>query len=299
MSDDPHGVSAGTVLHRRLAEQVARLRLRTGQAAAGDPEGVHQARVACRRLRAALASYRPLVDRDVTEPLRDELRWLGRALGPARDVRVARERIRALVADQDREHVPGQVQRRLEAGLEERAAAARAAVETTLDTARFRELLADLDRLVASPPWTEQADRPAAEVLPERVRRDWKRLRRSMAAAEEAGGRDRDEALHRARKDAKRLRYAAETLKPVWGKEAARLARGAKQLTSHLGERQDTVLTRRDLRRMAAAAEEAGESSLGWGVLLAHEERNAADLDRDLPRVWKAVSRKRLRRWLA
>lgn len=298
MSDDPRGVTAGTVLHRRLAEQVARLRLRTGQAADDDPEGVHQARVACRRLRSALATFRPLLDREVTDPLREELRWLGRELGPARDTRVARERMTALVAEQPEEHLPGPVRRRLDRGYDERAAAARAAVDATLGTPRFRDLLADLDRLVAEPPWTDRADLPAAEVLPKRVRRDWKRLRRSMAAAEEAREQDRDEAMHRARKDAKRLRYAAETLKPVWGKDAARLARAAKRLTSHLGERQDTVLTRGDLLRMAAEAEQAGESCLGWGVLLAHEERNAADLDRDLPRVWKAASRKRLRRWL-
>lgn len=297
MGDDPRGVTAGTVLHRRLADQVARLRLRTQQAAAGDPEGVHQARVACRRLRSALATCRPLLDREVTDPLRDELRWLGRALGPARDTRVARERVFALVEERPEEDLPGPVRRRLERGYDDRAAAARAAVDATLGTPRFRNLLADLDRLVAEPPWTDRADLPAAEVLPGRVRREWKRVRRSMAAAEDAG-QGRDEALHQARKDAKRLRYAAETLKPVWGKDAARLARAAKRLTSHLGERQDAVLTRGDLRRMAAEAEQAGESTLGWGVLLAHEERNAADLDRDLPRIWKAASRKRLRRWL-
>ena len=55
---------------------------------------------------------------------------------------------------------------------------------------------------------------------------------------------ERQRLLHEVRKDAKRVRYAAEALRPVWGKDAQRLAKAAKSLTSHLGERQDTVMSR-------------------------------------------------------
>ncbi len=53
-----------------------------------DPEGVHQMRVATRRLRADLRTFRPVLDREWSEPLRDELRWLGRSLGAVRDADV-------------------------------------------------------------------------------------------------------------------------------------------------------------------------------------------------------------------
>ncbi len=53
-----------------------------------DPEGVHQARVATRRLRSDLRTFRPVVDTDWSEPLRDELRWLGELLGRVRDADV-------------------------------------------------------------------------------------------------------------------------------------------------------------------------------------------------------------------
>jgi CHAD domain-containing protein len=42
-------------------------------------------RVATRRLRSALATYRQLFDAQRTEPVRQELAWLGTALGKPRD----------------------------------------------------------------------------------------------------------------------------------------------------------------------------------------------------------------------
>jgi hypothetical protein len=76
------------------------------------------------------------------------------------------------------------------------------------------------------------------------------------------------------------------------------LAKAARKLTSHLGERQDTVMSRPGLLEIAADADAAGESSVTWGVLLVREEERAAELDASLPALWKKVSRKKLRRWL-
>ena len=66
-----------------------------------DPEDLHQLRVATRRLRAFLRAGRPLLEPSWSEPLRDELQWLGRALGPARDRDVMVERLREDVAALD------------------------------------------------------------------------------------------------------------------------------------------------------------------------------------------------------
>ena len=122
------------------------------------------------------------------------------------------------------------------------------------------------------------------------------RLKWRMASVDDAE--DRDAELHEVRKDAKRLRYAAEAVHTVWGKDAKRLAKAAKRLTSHLGELQDTVMSRPDLLRIASTADAAGESSVTWGVLLVREEERAAELDHELPHLWAKVSRKKLRRWL-
>jgi CHAD domain-containing protein len=294
------GRAAGPVLHLRLREQVAELHRRDSQVRRRQDEGVHRARVACRRLRTALATYRPLLDRDVTDPIRAEIKWFGQCLSDARDAHVVRDRLRAMVDDEPHSLVRGPVKRRLDTTVGAREKEAWATIEEVMSSTRYFRLLGDLDRLVAVPPWTDVADQPAGEVLPRRVRKDWRRLRDRKDEADRATDADeRQRLMHEVRKDAKRLRYAAETLRPVWGKDAHRLAKAAKRLTSHLGERQDTVMSRPMLLAIAADADEAGESSVVWGLLYGREEQRAADLDHELDRVWATVSKKKLRRWLS
>jgi CHAD domain-containing protein len=287
---------AGRVLERRLARQIAELKRCDSQMRRHRDEGVHHARIACRRLRSGLATFRPLVDREVTDPVRDEIQWLGRALADARDSTVVRERLRQMIDEEPDDAVVGPVLKRLDTTFDERAQAAWHLVDETLASERYLALLTALDRLLAHPPWTETAGRPAEEELPTRVRKEWRRLKRRMAAVQQAE--DPDAELHEVRKDAKRLRYAAEAVHTVWGKDAKRLAKAAKKLTSHLGERQDTVMSRPGLLKIAADADAAGESSVTWGVLLVREEERAAQLDAELPDLWRKVSRKKLRRWL-
>ncbi len=59
-----------------------------------DPEDVHQARVATRRLRSDLRTFRPFLPQDWSEEIRHELGWLADALGRARDADVLLERMR-------------------------------------------------------------------------------------------------------------------------------------------------------------------------------------------------------------
>ena len=290
-------VAAGAVVHQRLSLQVAELHRREHEIRLGrTQEGVHHARIACRRLRSALVTFGPLVLPEVTDPLRGELRWLGRVLGDARDPHVAQEWLRELLAAEPEDEVAGPVQRRLEATYAVRLAAGEEALDEALASPRHTALLEQLDRLVADPPWTAAAGRPAGEVLPRLLDKDWRRLRARMAAVAEAT--DEDEALHDARKAAKRMRYAAETLVPAWGLDAQRLAHAARQLTDHLGERQDLLLVRFDLVEMAEAAEAAGEPSRTWGALLGRADEQRQQLDLRLAATWRRTARKRLRQWL-
>jgi inorganic triphosphatase YgiF len=54
-------------------------------AAAGDPEGVHQMRIAIRRLRTALVLFEEHLEPHTTQRFQTELKHLGRVLGKARD----------------------------------------------------------------------------------------------------------------------------------------------------------------------------------------------------------------------
>src|SRR3546814_12195228 len=53
-----------------------------------DIEGVHQMRVALRRLRSALSLFAPALPAALTDPLIAELRWLNGPLGRKRDIDV-------------------------------------------------------------------------------------------------------------------------------------------------------------------------------------------------------------------
>ncbi|MDO9352185.1 MAG: CHAD domain-containing protein, partial [Solirubrobacteraceae bacterium] len=289
----------------RLLSLVAELRHRDCDVRRGVDDGVHQLRVTCRRLRGALATYRPLVDREVTDPVRDELRWVARTLGDGRDAEVMHVLLRELVADLPRSQVHGPVRRRLDRTYAARLRAADRHAQRVLDSPRYRRLLGRLEALVTQPPWTEAADKPADTVLRKRVARDWNRLEERVAlvhALEEAGDGTRDaaydEALHDVRKAAKRLRYACETLEYGWGKDAKRLRKAAQEVTQVLGDRQDTAVLRVDLRRVARAAAAAGESAFTYGVLHAREEARGAQREAEFAEVWERVSRAKLRAWL-
>ena len=65
------------------------------------PDAVHKMRVATRRLRSALTTFKALFAADVVRPLRDELKWLAGELGAARDAEVMRERVRKAVEAQE------------------------------------------------------------------------------------------------------------------------------------------------------------------------------------------------------
>ena len=151
---------------------------------------------------------------------------------------------------------------------------------------------------MADPPFTARAEEPAADVLLPRVRRDLRRLRRRVDEARATGPRGQDVAWHHARKAAKRLRYAAEALEPTWGDAAVALVADAKAVTAALGERQDTVVARADLRSIARDATAAGESAFTYGVLHEVERANAARLDDEVGEAWRRLRRRKRRAWL-
>ena len=290
-------VSAGGVVLAHLREQVEELLVRDPQVRRDTPDALHKMRVATRRLRSALRSFRPLLDRAVADPLRDELQWLAGVLGEVRDTEVMHARLHALVAEQDPELVVGPVQQRIDTVLGERYRQAHDAVLAELEGERYLSLLDALDRLVDDPPLLPRAGERASTALPALVRQAWKRLDRAMTAAERAVE-DQDELLHEARKDAKRARYAAEAVVAFAGKPAVAYAKAMTKLQEVLGEHQDGVVTRDVLRELAALADAAGESAFTYGRLHGLEQARADAAAARWPQVHAAASDKELRRWL-
>jgi CHAD domain-containing protein len=292
------GDSAATVVHAHLAEQVAELQARHPQAVRDRPDAVHKMRVATRRLRSAMSTYRPLLDREVTDPLRGELRWLAAVLGEVRDAEVMHERLLRLLAAEPGELVLGPVKRQIDIALERRHREAHARLVEALADTRYLRLLDDLVRLVDAPPFLRAARKPAAPVLAGMMRRTWKRLDRVMhAAAAAPPGPVQEELLHDVRKDAKRARYAAESLVPVFGEDAKTFARAMTQLQESLGDVQDGVATRAVLRELGARCHVSGSNGFTFGRLHGLEQARAEAAAGQWSQAQAAVSRRRLRRW--
>ena len=275
--------AAGEVVAAALRSQVqalsdADLMVRTGQA-----DGVHQVRVACRRLRSTLAAFRPVLDRTQTDPVREELAVVGSALSPTRDAEVAVAHLRELVAGQPVELVLGPVAARLQQLAVKDEAAGDATARKVLSGAAYLRLRDDLDALVAEPPLTEAAVRPADEVLREVVARTTRRLQRSVELAD---GATDDEALHDVRKAAKRLRYTAEAAVPVLGRPVADLVSAIKGVQEVLGDRQDTFVTRPLCVQLGLQAFAAGENAWTWGRLHALEQARSEQAEREFWVRW-------------
>ncbi|WP_058044464.1 CYTH and CHAD domain-containing protein [Streptomyces roseifaciens] len=259
-------------------------------------DSVHQMRVATRRLRSAFRTYRDVLDREVTDPLGTELKWLAEELGADRDREVVAERLKDALGALPGTLVLGPVRARLRIYAAGRAQGTRKRLAALLDSDRYLTLLDALDALLADPPLRRAAALPAPEVLAGAVLHDYERLAgRVEHALATAPGPQRDTALHDARKAAKRARYAAEAAMPALGKPAKRFRSRMKDVQTLLGDHQDSVMTRTVLRTLAAEAHAAGESTFTLGLLYGREERQAADDERELPDVWAKAARKRYR----
>ncbi|GGT55802.1 CYTH and CHAD domain-containing protein [Streptomyces purpureus] len=288
--------TAGATVLAYVREQIGAI-IRLDPAVRRDlPDSVHQMRVATRRLRSAFKTFRKVLDRQVTDPVGDELKWLAGELGVARDQEVLAERLRGRLDELPDTLTLGPVHARLRIWSAARESDARSRALTALDSDRHLALLATLDRLLTDPPLLKGAAGDPDTVLTKAVLKDYDRLaRRVDHALALPEGHDRDLALHEARKAAKRARYAGEAARPALGKPAKRFAKRVKAVQSLLGDHQDSVVARDTLRTLAIQAHAAGESAFTWGLLYGREEAAGAAHERELPETWARASAPELR----
>ncbi|MDJ1130378.1 CYTH and CHAD domain-containing protein [Streptomyces iconiensis] len=285
-------LTAGDVVLRYVRTQVSAI-VELDPAVRRDVyDSVHRMRVATRRLRGAFRSYGRVLDRTVTDPLGEELKWLAGELGADRDQEVLTARLTEHLTVLPKVQQLGPVRGRLRTFTHARRTGSRRHLLAVLDGARYLALLEALAALLAHPPLRAPATREPGAVLARAVRRDQDRLARHIGEALAAPpGPGRDLALHDARKAAKRVRYAAEAARPVFGREAKRFASRITELQELLGDHQDSVLARTALRDLALQAHEAGEHSFTYGVLYAWECERAAARETELPVLWSAILR--------
>jgi CHAD domain-containing protein len=220
-----------------------------GARTGADVEDVHQMRVSVRRMRAALKAARPLLDADWSDDLRAELGWLGRSLGPVRDLDVLLPRLRGLAADLPADQRDAADQ--LLGALDAEYLVARDEMLVALSAPRYTTLLerlADAVRLPLPTP-TATARRPE---LVELVRGEYRSLRRSVR---KAGPNPPDEVLHALRIKGKRLRYTGELAEPALGKPVRRVLDATAGLQEVLGDHQDACVAQHRIRELVDALE--------------------------------------------
>jgi triphosphatase len=237
----------------------------------GDPGGVHQMRVALRRLRSALGLFRKAVPSPTLDWLRDESKWLASALGPARDWDVF---IGATIESLDslRPDDPGVAALRT-AALRQREAAY-AAVRGALADPRCTRLHLTLGEWLERRGWRDHASTATLTALVEpidglagrliaRAHRKVLQQGRHMAQLEPAQ-------RHEVRISLKRLRYAIDFFRPLYPEKRAKpYAAQLSKLQDAFGHLNDVATAEGLLARLTddstdMALHRASGLVLGW-----------------------------------
>src|SRR5262249_50373654 len=180
--------------------------------ARADPEGVHQMRVALRRLRAAMSLFGDLLEDDQTAAIKAELKWLAGELTPAREFEVFTDRVIVPIKQRHGKIGNGVSSFCKEVEKKHRAALARA--KGAVASARFRTLVFEAAVWLESGRWMNPADdlvRSRGEVpievfAAEQLRQRWRKVRRRGKQLAQLDANKR----HKLRIQVKKLRYAAQ-----------------------------------------------------------------------------------------
>jgi inorganic triphosphatase YgiF len=245
-----------------------------------DPEGIHQMRVALRRLRSAFRIFRPLVADEVGTSLAAEVRWLASALGPARDWDVFEETALAPV-----EKGLGAVETLAplaEAANAARARAHAAAVEA-VGSIRHTDLVLRLGRWLAAGAWAgdapDLAAEPATDFAARVLDRHWRRVRKRGRKLTRLPA----EQLHELRIEIKKLRYAVEFFASLHDARAVRrFLSGLKGLQDFLGHLNDLDVARRLMAELGDGGPVMARAEglvIGWhAAALARDRKHLTEL---------------------
>lgn len=260
-----------------------------GMARSDDPEYLHQARVALRRLRAVLGAFAPLFPDGEIEPRIAALRSLARRLGPGRDWDVFAETTLAPVMRQFPGHRGLAALERACARLREEA---RRAARRLPASRPYQRFVLEMGGWLAGEAWLgagrgkpRRAWRaPVREHALEVLERDHRRVRkRGRGIARLA-----EPKLHRLRIAVKKLRYAVGFFSALYGRRRVR------PMAAALNELQDVLGAINDCATAPALIDAAARAARGplrreakmivghWNSAMREERRRA------LKRAWKA-----------
>jgi CHAD domain-containing protein len=233
-SPAPPAAAPGSArLQAAIGEQQRRIAAAIAVLQDAGVDDIHGARVAARRLRSMLKTFRPLLDEDRAQRYRDDLRSFARALGTAREADVRRDLLLELADDS--QLAPAD-RRRLIVLLDDACRASREQLGRHLTEPDWAALCNALQRDAAGDRMFTVRDAGMGELacLAERAwRRPIKLLRRKPTSTTE---------LHELRLAFKHCRYALEPISDLAPKATVRLLRRLRAAQDRIGEHRDTLL---------------------------------------------------------
>jgi CHAD domain-containing protein len=257
-----------------------------------DPEELHDMRVATRRMRAAMSTFRPVLPARF-EAVRGELKWLATCLGNVRDVEVQIEWLDAVQRRsgwEDATAVGPLIEER-----RERWALERKELLEALDSERYIKLLEDLTAILREGDQGQgEAATPVRQYGPRVLKKRHRQFRREAEGLEPGSD---PHLYHLARIRGKKLRYTAEALTPVFGEPVAELVTSIKAAQDLLGEHQDRAMAIGWLRQVAVSDRAWPPLTLvRLGELAEGSRHRMAELREEWPETFEEVE-KRWKAW--
>jgi len=255
-----------------------------------DPEGVHQLRVALRRLRSALSLLRREVPASTFQVFRQDAKWLAAALGPAREWDVF---LADTLARPEQACAPVVGFEPLRQAAAQQREASYAAVRAALADPRATRFQLLLSQWIERRGWRTEIPAEALSVLSEpvgilaarlltklhgKVLKRGSHLRRLDATAR-----------HQLRVRLKGLRYASEFFLPLWpGGTAEHFVGRLARLQTTLGADSDAEATRPLLQAVGQAAS-APELHRAIGAVIGWQACDRQVSLRRLRRRWRRL----------
>ncbi len=290
--------TVGEVLRIYLAEQSNAFLAQLPRLRQDKPEAAHKLRVACRRTRSLLRTFRPVLDKAWADGLSAQISALTDVIAPERDIEVVRERLLGALERYGTDD-PGVLRAHtlLDRMLGREYATAHDATLATLAGPGFHALA---DRIALAPQTVASPEgalgQPAERVLPPLVRAEFAHVVRRASSVDPQG---EDEPWHKLRISAKRARYAAEVCVPLIGIPAEAFAAQLTRLTDELGQQQDAAVAGEVVLRAAQSPRIATSTGFVLGRLLGECRAEIARSRRTFPELWTSTTAPSYRAWFA
>lgn len=260
-----------------------------------DVEGLHQMRVALRRLRTAFALFPEAFAAPPHAALVEEARWLARALGPARDLDVFKDEILKPVHEAFPADSAFAV---LAQAMEKARALAWTEALTAVASARFTAFVLDLAALLegeapgaANGARAQALQRPAREhagAALEALFGKAEKLGKQLPKLSTAD-------CHRLRRRLKRLRYAVEFFASLYPQaDTGRYGKRLAKLQNTFGALNDAATASRIVESLINKTPEGAEA-LAWagGLVVGWHQHTARLMRKEGAKCWQALAREK------